>query len=27
LQNTLVEDVNRFVETRCMEVKEAWQGK
>ena len=27
LQNTLVEDVNRFIETRCMEVKEAWQGK
>ena len=27
LQNTLVDDVNRFVETRCMEVKEAWQGK
>ena len=27
LQSTLVEDVNRFVETRCMEVKEAWQGK
>src|SRR5262245_4085549 len=27
LQNTLVEDVNRFVETRCIEVKEAWQGK
>ena len=27
LQSTLVEDVNRFIETRCMEVKEAWQGK
>ena len=27
MQSTLVEDVNRFVETRCMEVKEAWQGK
>ena len=27
LQNTLVEDVNRFIESRCMEVKEAWQGK
>jgi len=27
LQNTLVEDVNRFLETRCMEAKEAWQGK
>lgn len=27
LQNTVVEDVNRFIETRCMEVKEAWQGK
>jgi hypothetical protein len=27
LQNTVVEDVNRFIETRCTEVKEAWQGK
>jgi hypothetical protein len=27
LQNAVVEDVNRFIETRCMEVKEAWQGK
>jgi|SRR5690349_22124389 len=27
LQSTLVEDVNRFIESRCMEVKEAWQGK
>jgi hypothetical protein len=27
LQHTLVDDVNRFIETRCMEVKEAWQGK
>jgi len=27
LQATLVDDVNRFIETRCMEVKEAWQGK
>jgi hypothetical protein len=27
LQTTLVEDVNRFIESRCMEVKEAWQGK
>jgi hypothetical protein len=27
LQNSVVEDVNRFIETRCMEVKEAWQGK
>jgi hypothetical protein len=27
LQSTLVEDVNRFIEARCMEVKEAWQGK
>src|SRR5262245_15498488 len=27
LQTTVVEDVNRFIETRCMEVKEAWQGK
>jgi len=27
LQATVVDDVNRFIETRCMEVKEAWQGK
>jgi hypothetical protein len=27
LQNSVVDDVNRFIETRCMEVKEAWQGK
>jgi hypothetical protein len=27
LQNTVVDDVNRFIETRCMEVKEAWQGR
>ena len=27
LQSTVVEDVNRFIEARCMEVKEAWQGK
>jgi hypothetical protein len=27
LQTTVVEDVNRFIDARCMEVKEAWQGK
>jgi hypothetical protein len=27
LQSTVVEDINEFIETKCMEVKEAWQGK
>ena len=27
LQNTLVEDLNAFVEKKCMEVKEEWQGQ
>jgi hypothetical protein len=27
LQSTIVEDINDFIQTRCMEVKEAWQGK
>jgi len=27
LQSTVLEDVNEFIQTRCMEVKEAWQGK
>lgn len=27
LQNTAVEDINEFIETKCMEVKEEWQGK
>jgi hypothetical protein len=27
LQSTVVEDINDFIQTRCMEVKEAWQDK
>jgi hypothetical protein len=27
LQSTVVEDINEFIQTRCMEVKEQWQGK
>jgi hypothetical protein len=27
LQGTIVEDINEFITTRCMEVKEAWQDK
>lgn len=27
LQSTVVEDINEFITTRCMEVKEAWQQK
>jgi hypothetical protein len=27
LQNTVVEDINDFIQTRCMEVKAEWQGK
>src|SRR5262245_38514377 len=27
LQSTAVEDVNEFIGTKCMEVKEEWQGK
>jgi hypothetical protein len=27
LQSTAVEDINEFVTTKCMEVKEEWQGK
>jgi hypothetical protein len=27
LQTTAVEDINEFITTRCMEVKEEWQGK
>ena len=27
LQSTAVEDINEFIATRCMEVKEEWQGK
>lgn len=27
LQTTAVEDINEFIGTKCMEVKEAWQGK
>ena len=27
LQSTVVEDINDFIQTRCMEVKEEWQGK
>jgi hypothetical protein len=27
LQSVLVDDVNDFIQTRCMEVKEEWQGK
>ena len=27
LQSTAVEDINEFINTKCMEVKEEWQGK
>jgi hypothetical protein len=27
LQNTVVEDINEFIQTRCMEVKAEWQDK
>jgi len=27
LQSTAVEDINEFIYTRCMEVKEEWQGR
>jgi hypothetical protein len=27
LQGLLVDDINDFIQTRCMEVKEEWQGK
>jgi hypothetical protein len=27
LQGTLVEDINDFIENKCMEVKDEWQGK
>ena len=27
LQSTVVEDINDFIETKCLEVKEEWQGK
>jgi hypothetical protein len=27
LQSQVVEDINEFIGTKCMEVKEAWQGK
>jgi hypothetical protein len=27
LQSTAVEDINEFIGTKCMEVKEEWQGK
>jgi hypothetical protein len=27
LQTTAVEDINEFIGTKCMEVKEAWQGR
>jgi hypothetical protein len=27
LQRTAVDDINEFIGTTCMEVKEAWQGK
>lgn len=27
LQSTLVEDINDFIQTKCMEAKEEWQGK
>jgi len=27
LQTTAVEDINEFINTKCMEVKEEWQGK
>lgn len=27
LQSTVVEDINEFIQTKCMEVKNEWQGK
>ena len=27
LQSIVVEDINEFIQTKCMEVKEEWQGK
>ncbi len=27
LQNTVLDDINDFIQTKCMEVKEEWQGK
>ena len=27
LQSTVVDDINEFIQTRCMEAKEEWQGK
>ena len=27
LQSTVVDDINDFIQTKCMEVKEEWQGK
>jgi hypothetical protein len=27
LQSTTVEDINKFITTKCMEAKEEWQGK
>jgi hypothetical protein len=27
LQSTVVDDINEFIQAKCMEVKEAWQGK
>jgi hypothetical protein len=27
LQSTVIDDINDFIHTRCMEVKEEWQGK
>jgi hypothetical protein len=27
LQSTVVEDINEFIQTKCMEAKEEWQGK
>ena len=27
LQSIVVEDINDFIQTKCMEAKQAWQGK
>jgi hypothetical protein len=27
LQSVAIEDINKFIDTKCMEVKEEWQGK
>jgi hypothetical protein len=27
LQSIVVEDINEFIQTKCMETKEEWQGK